>query len=269
MSYVISSSYKTNSSIMKDVIKLIESHVRRTGIDRHRGLESLLDYLLDMFDMRHFMTADGFCRNIEEARARDGDLFSIALIWMEKVSDTMDMGRSLDFFGGVYEEMYQSKGKASTLGQFFTPESLCECMSRLVYSGHEDTGGRINDCACGSGRTLISHFMASGNMKGYYIGEDIDTMSVKMCALNMMIHGMRGRVVRHDTLRDPIYFDYGFEINEVRYPFPTNFYSVRKISHRKPETIVKPVIKPVIKPVVKPVVMENSHKSTSTQLELF
>ena len=265
MSYVISSSYKTNSSIMKEVIKLIESHVRRTGIDRHRGLESLLDYLLDMFDMRHFMTADGFCRNIEEARARDGDLFSIALIWMEKVSDAMDMGRSLDFFGGVYEEMYQSKGKASTLGQFFTPESLCECMSRLVYSGHEDTGGRINDCACGSGRTLISHFMASGNMKGYYIGEDIDTMSVKMCALNMMIHGMRGRVVRHDTLMDPIYFDYGFEINEVRYPFPTNFYSVRKISHRKPEALVEPVIKPVVKTVV----MENSHKSTPTQLELF
>lgn len=257
MSYVISSSYKTNSSIMKEVIKLIERHVARTGIDRHRGLESLLNYLLDMFDIRHYLTADGFYRNMEEARTRDRDLFSITVIWLEKVADAMDKGMSFDFFGGIYEEMYQSRGKASTLGQFFTPESLCACMSNLVGFGNEDTGGRINDCACGSGRILISHFMASGNRKGYYIGEDIDTMSVKMCALNMMVHGMRGRVVRHDTLKEPLYFDYGYEINEVRYPFPTDLYSVRKISHKKPETIIKPPI------------TEISQITKPTQLELF
>lgn len=99
----------------------------------------------------------------------------------------------------------------------------------------------INDCACGSGRTLVSHFMETYRQTGkhpvsyYYQGEDIDIVSVKMCALNMMIHGMRGRAIRHDTLMEPVSFDYGFEINEVRYPFPTPFYSLRPITYQETE----------------------------------
>lgn len=69
----------------------------------------------------------------------------------------------------------------------------------------------------------------------YYQGEDIDFSSVKMCALNMMIHGMHGRAIRHDTLMEPVSFDYVFEINEVRYPFPTPFYSLRKIRYKETE----------------------------------
>ena len=252
---------------MKEVVKLIEKHVYERQIDRHQGLNVLLDFLVDMFDIRHFYTKDGFTENCRLLAVREPHLFRIAMIWMDKVATALEHGTWIDFFGGIYEEMYQSKGKASALGQFFTPPPLCDTMSAIA--GRCDTG-RVNDCACGSGRTLLSAYAYSGYPTGvYYIADDIDTASVKMCALNMMMHGMRGRVMRHDTLRDPVSFDYGFEINEVRYPFPTCFYSVRKTSQTTENEIVKPpfkVEKPKGETTCKPV-KKTSDKSG--QLSLF
>lgn len=212
---------------MKEVIKLIEKHVSERQIDRHQGLNVLCDFLIDMFDVRHFLSKDGFFVNCRTAERENPYLFKIAMIWMNKVADAIAQGSFLDFFGGVYEEMYQSRGKASTLGQFFTPASVCELMAKMIDNG----GYRVNDPSCGSGRTLlaVNAIRRMNGKDGYYVGEDIDTASVKMCSLNMMMHGMHGRVVRHDTLMEPNTFDYGFEINEVRYPFPSPFYSIRKI----------------------------------------
>lgn len=218
---------------MKEVIKILEKHVADRGIDRHRGLEILCDFLLDLYDARHYLTPDGWHRNVYTKSVEEPHLFRIGMIWMQRVAEAMERGEWLDFFGGLYEEMYQTRGKASVLGQFFTPEHLCDLLTKCAASGDERC---INDPACGSERTLLAHFARSGfSPSGYYIGEDIDTISVKMCALNMMAHGMRGRVVRHDTLKSPLYFDYGFELNEIRYPMPTIYYSVRRIQHSKEE----------------------------------
>ena len=158
----------------------------------------------------------------------------VCLDWLEKVTTAMGKGKWLDYFGELYESEYQSKGKASSTGQFFTPDALCDLMSAITIDKDSESG-KISDCACGSGRTLLAHFAKVNDKKGYYIAEDIDVVSVKMCALNMMIHGMRGRVIQHDTLRDPNTFDFGFEVNEVRYPFPTPYYSLRRISKPKQE----------------------------------
>ncbi len=51
----------------------------------------------------------------------------------------------------------------------------------------------------------------------------------------MMIHGMRGQVVFHDTLAEPNNYDFGFEVNEVRYPSPVPYYSLRVIKKPKKE----------------------------------
>ena len=218
---------------MKAVVKILERHVAERGIDRHRGLEELCDFLLDLFDARHYLSPNGWEAHARKQSEKEPHLFSICMIWMQRVTEAMEKGEWLDFFGGLYEEMYQTRGKASTLGQFFTPEHLCDLLTRCTGADGERT---INDPACGSGRTLLAHFAHSGfSPKGYYVGEDIDTISVKMCALNMMMHGMRGRVVRHDTLKSPLHFDFGYELNEIRYPMPTHYYSVRRIQYRKEE----------------------------------
>lgn len=223
---------------MKQVIKLIEQHCYKTQTDCHNGLESLLDYMIEFFDIKPFME-NWYEEHVIEMKNKSEELFEIVLIFMNKVTEAMEKGRWLDFFGELYETMYQSKGKASSLGQFFTPPSICDLMSNIV--GEEEKKPVVSDCACGSGRTLLS-YMAKNNFSrhAYYVGEDLDTTSVKMCALNLMIHGAQGKVVRHDTLRNPKTYDYGFEINEIRYPFPTPYYSLRKIRcTEKPKEVKK------------------------------
>lgn len=215
---------------MKETISLIEKVVREKKLDAHQGLNAVLDFLIDMFDIKHYLSKDGWFSAVSKAEKEEPHLYRIMMIWMDKVATAMETGSWIDFFGGVYEEMYQSRGKASTLGQFFTPPNICDLMAQIS----QPVDGRVSDCACGSGRTLLAGASAAGFPRNnYYIGEDMDLVSVKMCALNLMIHGCRGKVVQHDTLRSPILYDYGFRINDIRYPIPTPFYSLTRIKLTK------------------------------------
>lgn len=217
---------------MKEVVKLIEKVVSEKRIDRHQGINVVLDFLIDIFDSRHYTSDGGWFKVVANAEKEEPHLFGIMMIWMEKVAAAMEKGTWLDFFGGIYEEMFQSKGKASTLGQFFTPPAVCDMLAFCT----EPNEGKILDCACGSGRALLA---AGAKRKfqrdNYYCGEDIDMACVKMCALNLMIHGCRGRVVQHDTLKEPILYDYGFRLNDVRFPIPSPFYSLTRVSFTKAE----------------------------------
>ena len=215
---------------MKEVVKLIEKVVSEKRIDRHQGLNAVLDFLIDIFDVSHYLKPDGWIGAVKRAEKEQPHLYKIMLIWMDKVATAMEGGSWLDFFGGIYEEMYQSKGKASTLGQFYTPPALCDMLACCATPNE----GRVSDCACGSGRTLLASASASGFCRSsFYVGEDIDLTSVKMCALNLMIHGCRGRVVQHDTLNNPVLYDYGFRINDIRFPIPSPFYSLTRVSLTK------------------------------------
>lgn len=221
------------NKVMKEVISLLGKHVYERNIDRLQGLNVLLDFLVDMFDYRHYQKEDGFANNIKEISEKEPYLFKIALIWLDKVATAMDNGSFLDFFGGIYEEMYQSKSKASQSGQFFTPPEVAELLAKLCQIGGERDYTCSDPAGCGSGRTLLAHYAANKFADCYYRADDLDIVSVKMCALNMMAHGMRGQVVQHDTLVNPILFDFGYEINEVRYPFPTPYLSLREIKYTK------------------------------------
>lgn len=237
---------------IKEIIKHIQTHARNHTIEAHNTLNAWLYYMIEYFDISQYRTPDGWAK-MQDAKFKESpELYSATYLWMSLTADNMEKGQTSDILGSVYEELFQSKSKASSLGQFFTPCSLSDLMAKISYN---PTEGRhaVNDCACGSGRTLLSHYMtASANEQKpkshYYVGEDIDITSVKMCALNMMIHGMHGRAVRHDTLRDPISFDYGFEINEVRYPFPTPFYSLRRIKYKETEEQRKSRLSEIGKP---------------------
>lgn len=214
---------------MKEVVNLIEKHVNERKIDRHQGLNVLLDFLVEMFDRNHF-EKNNFIDNCKIQDKKEPCLYKVAMIWMDKVATAMESGGWIDFFGEIYEEMYQSNRKASTLGQFFTPQSVCDIMSELSVPVY----GRINDSACGSGRTLLASASASRfSRSNVYFGEDIDSVSVKMCALNLMIHGCRGFVLQHDSIVEKEMFDFGFRINDIRYPIQTPFYSLTKIKMTK------------------------------------
>lgn len=210
---------------MKQAIKLIEEHCRKHRADYHQGLNEFLDFLVEFFDISYMSDADGFVRRTIQMKEKSEELFTLSIIWMNKVARALEQGKWVDFFGDLYEEMYLSRGKASALGQFFTPCDVADLLCDVVKQGDART---VNDPACGSGRMLLAHF-AKSDKKGYYVGEDLDVMAVKMCALNLMMHGAQGKVVQHNTLTNPTTYDYGFELNEVRYPISTPFYSLRRI----------------------------------------
>lgn len=209
--------------------KALLEAARKSGHDQSQALSLFLDYLLDVFDSENYLRHQGdVYRLFLDAKEQNAYLFNLLLDWTKEVTEAMRNHQTIDFFGQIYEELFKGKGKASALGQFFTPSSVCRLMSRCVVP---ESRGRqtFDDCACGSGRTLLAAFeQADWHKANFFHAADIDTVSCKMCALNFMIHGMLGTVEQRDTLMmttpSVVYC-----INEIRYPIPCQFYSIRKI----------------------------------------
>lgn len=198
------------------------------------ALSDFLDYCIETFAVENYQKYGSMSEILSVAKDKCTPYFTVVLYWLTEVDREMNKGRWKDWFGETYETMYLAKSKASRTGQFFTPQSVSDLMSEIVAGKGEDNASqRINDCACGSGRLLLSHYMQNsspehyGRSVGYYIAQDIDIVSCKMCALNMMAHGMCGEVHCQNTLTmEPP--TASFYVNEVRNPISTPYFSIRK-----------------------------------------
>ncbi|MBS4056514.1 MAG: N-6 DNA methylase [Bacteroidales bacterium] len=118
-----------------------------------------------------------------------------------------------DALGTLYEEI-ASYSKASFLGQFFTPPTVCDFMAQiqqpLSECDEKRTGLTVNDPASGSGRMLLAfNKVAPGN---YLVGQDVDVICTKMTAINLALHGCKGQALNGDSLW-PDHFVFGYEIN--------------------------------------------------------
>ena len=82
-------------------------------------------------------------------------------------------------------------------GQFFTPQPICELMSRINASDITQ-GKRVYDPSCGSGRTLLS--FAKHAPDNYFFGNDVSSTCAKMTTLNFFLNGLRGEVAWMNTL---------------------------------------------------------------------
>lgn len=206
------------------------------------ALSDFCDYLLDLFSVEAFLSNSGNYLKWQQQRLQaKPKLATLVMVWLNDVSQAMDRGQWLDVFGMLYEDMYLTAGKASATGQFFTPASVSDLLSAIIAPGKIEApsakieGSRVNDCAAGSGRLLLAHFMEVSKLDHsagrcyQYIAQDSDPLVCKMCALNMMVHGMNGVVICQDTLAmstpSAVYY-----VNEVKYPFNTPYYSVRVVS---------------------------------------
>ena len=123
--------------------------------------------------------------------------FKLYQEWIQIVSDELEnTGKYYyDYLGVFYEDVIQSKYKAGTNGQFFTPQCVSKLMSKTLM---QNTGGVINDCACGSGRLLLDAH--SENPTAILIGQDLDPVACKMAVLNFYISGVRGSIIHQNTL---------------------------------------------------------------------
>lgn len=223
----------------KMYVDILSQQAKEDGRPYEMALSDFCDYLLDLFSVEAFMGDSGSYLKWQQQRLQaKPKLATLAMVWLNDVSQAMDQGKWLDVFGMLYEDMYLTAGKASKTGQFFTPQSVSSLMSAIIAPGKIEApsakieGSRVNDCAAGSGRLLLAHYMEvsklnpSAGRRYQYVAQDSDPLVCKMCALNMMVHGMNGKVICQDTLAlstpSAIYC-----VNEIRYPFVSPYYSVR------------------------------------------
>lgn len=123
--------------------------------------------------------------------------FKLYQDWIKIVADELEKGDKYyyDYLGVFYEDVIQSKYKAGTNGQFFTPQEVSKLMAKTLM---QNTSGVINDCACGSGRLLLDAHCE--NPSAILIGQDLDPVACKMAVLNFYVSGVRGSVIHQNTL---------------------------------------------------------------------
>ena len=228
---------------IKDFVKYLTEVSDNHGIKQEERLDAFCDFIINLFSTDSYKP-DGFKPDV--AIPENYDYINLVSRWCEMVAEEMEMGNAFDLFGQLYEQMFLLKSKASSNGQFFTPDSLCRLMADITDHVNEENDTKngfiwVNDPACGSARTLLAHFMAKTSIdhalagRYFYEAADIDLPTCKMAACNMMIHGMQGRVVCQDQLSLPTPTAI-FYINEVRYPFPSGtYYSIRVVYPKKDE----------------------------------
>ena len=225
---------------IKDFVKYLNEVSDNHSIKQEERLDAFCDFIISLFSTDSYKP-EGFKPDV--ATPENNDYVTLVSIWCWMVAKEMENGNAFDLFGQLYEQMFLLKSKASSNGQFFTPDSLCKLMASITDADveeNENNGGmkRVNDCACGSARTLLAHFMRQTHnnhaLAGHYYYEaaDVDFPPCKMAACNMMIHGMQGKVVCQDQLSLPTPTAI-FYINEVRYPFPSGMYSIRVVYPKK------------------------------------
>lgn len=226
-------------SIGAELIRIATDRKQRA----EEALNIFLDYGIKAFDIFKVRECSSFQEWTQKVLSEDEEYNHILMRWMQDVNKSINNGETCDFFGHTYESTFQGRGKASSTGQFFTPESISTLMSKTV-NYNIDYNNKIitvSDCCCGSGRLLLG-FLADQlanreelNRHRYvFYAEDIDIVSCKMTALNLMAHCLYGSVVCHDVLRNnPPHTVY--IVNECQVPYPNATMGIRTLTGEQAE----------------------------------
>lgn len=226
---------------LRPLEKIINDFAYSKGLDLMHVFNDFLDYTISFFTISDEKIK---WRYNESDTAVFFSMLQEYIIVMQK---EVEVRGWYDALGGLFIA-FAGKGSKSYRGQFFTPEEICDTMTLSLGDIDEDLGCRttfgkrisVNDCACGSGRTLLSYHsyrIKNNKRKPYLCAEDIDLTCVKMTAINFCIHGCFGEVICHDSICNPDTFSDGYRINEGLYPLPCGIPTIRKITPEESYTI--------------------------------
>ncbi len=221
-----SSGLSCNMDATKETNKLLSSYAYSSGDDFANVFDKWLDWIIGWFDPQGIRSRQCDFVNMMAEMQSDNETFyeCFSLVAQDTASNIEQRGWH-DAFGSLYEEKVKSGYKASSMGQFFTPEGLCDALAQITLG--EKHGSFVYDPACGSGRLPLAIWGHIDKDKfTYFVMGDLDPLSCKMSALNMMLHGMFGIVERRNALT--LEFFGGYVVNEMCYPFPIGVPSIRR-----------------------------------------
>ncbi|MDW7728094.1 MAG: N-6 DNA methylase [Candidatus Methanoperedens sp.] len=132
---------------------------------------------------------------------------------MLKTFNSVLMDIEGDAFGKIYEyflgKFAMSEGQKG--GEFFTPTSIVKLIVEIIEPYH----GRIYDPACGSGgmfvqsaRFVKNHKKNPGAEISVY-GEEKTTETVRLCKMNLAVHGLSGDIREGNTYYEDIHKSVG------------------------------------------------------------
>lgn len=145
------------------------------------------------------------------------DVLSLLVSYLDAV-DLSNRNASVDVLGDAYEYLIkrfadENKG-GTTAGQFYTPQEVVDIIVRYLKPQKNDT---IYDPTCGSGGFLINAAKYCkrnyGTQKAVRLFGQEDVWNTwAISNINMILHGLDGRIEKGDTILNPKFTD---EDNEL------------------------------------------------------
>ena len=229
----------------RDFVKEMEAYARQNGYSRDTALDQLIYVMTAFFT---FGKTDGQLESI--VLKHYNELFRLMRVFFFTLRNELEEHEWFDLFGDYFMEV---AANVKGFGQCFTPDCVCDLMSRLLMPTEEAVSQEpqlvrgfgmkcpIYDCAAGSSRLLLAagtkYRKETKKNDCYLMAADVDDRCVKMSALNMLFHGFYGEVVCMDTLMGNAGFRWGYIVNSGLYPIPfglpsLEFYTDPRMFHQ-------------------------------------
>lgn len=190
---------------VRELEKILCQFAHANGFDRAEVFDDLLRYIISFFTMK-FSPLKPWRYNKEQTVV----FWTMLTQWLLLMEKQTIRKEWYDAFGDLYMETIASTGRTKKLGQNFTPDSVCDLMSRIT-NVKTSGSGMISDPTCGSGCILLAAH--AEHPTSYLVAEDIDRTCCMMTVCNFIIHGCHGEVIWHNSLEPESYFG-GWLVNE-------------------------------------------------------
>lgn len=101
----------------KKYIDVLTEQADKHSRPQEMALSDFCDYLIEFFSIDAFKAGTvEYSQHILSCAKQNPYFAELTFQWLDDVATAMERGEWLDVFGNLYEEMYLSRGKASTTG---------------------------------------------------------------------------------------------------------------------------------------------------------
>lgn len=125
-------------------------------------------------------------------------------------------GEAADGYRDPLGDMFMHRISHGSNGQVFTPEHICDFMSRIADPRSET----LNDPCCGSGRLMLAGLKVAreNGAEPLIYANDLSYTCARMCLMNLLFQSARGEVSCGDALRMDIASFRFFRMDRVMMP---------------------------------------------------
>jgi len=181
---------------MTDIRQLLKEFERFAyGHSLHNAFVELLDWTLLPFKMHKSQEEQNEALDKYRNHSKVQQLVTLVTL----------VGEISENFSDPLGELYMQAISNGHNGQYFTPEPICDMMAAISV-GIPTDGQTVADCACGSGRMLLSAAKINRHLKLY--GADLDVTCCKMALLNMLLNSLQGEIAHMNSLSNDFYNGY-------------------------------------------------------------